>query len=210
MPRINPSTGPLQELAEDAAKQPLEASIEFQRDNVFLLYASFCGDAQKTAFAADTTVDNVLQLAVEGRWDERLRAILELKKSQKPGDVERAMNRALNFVQAHRMRLILEAMIKRITALSPDQLREATTSYHVGKDGAVLSATLNTRPLADLAAALEKCHALSYAALSDTAADRKGRPPEDQGEESAGQMHARIAAAFAKKPILITEKPSGT
>ncbi len=195
---VNPTAGTIKEIAEDAAHAPLNASIEFTQDNAFLLYASFCGDAVRTAAAANMSVDSVLALAASGGWDERLRSILELKKSQRPGDIERGINRALNFVTAHRLRLILESVIRRITAMSPEELREATTSRHLGKDGVVISENLNTRALADLAAALEKCNLLSYMALGDDATSRRARPDIESGEETAGSLHAKIAAAFAK------------
>ncbi len=83
--------------------------------------------------------------------------------------------------------------------MSPEELRDATTSRHVGKEGAIISETLNTRPLADLAAALEKCHHLCYIALADSATDRKANPISEDEELSSGQIHAKIAAAFAKQ-----------
>lgn len=185
-------------IAAEAAQQPFDSSLEFKRDNVFLLYASFCGDAERTAYASSLSVDEVRTMAEAEGWNARLRGILELRKSQKPGEVERAINRALNFVQAHRMRLILEATIRRITAMTPEELERATTHKTFDRDGLVVSETLSTRPLADLTAALEKCHSLTYQALSDTATDRKARPELASDEESSGEIHARIAAAFSK------------
>lgn len=191
----------VKDIMKEAAQQPLDSSLEFKRDNVFLLYASFCGDAERTAYASSLTAEEVRVMATAEGWDRRLRGILELRKSQKPGDIERGINRALNFVQAHRLRLILESMIRRITAMSPEDLERATTHKTFDRDGTVVSEILSTRPLADLASALEKAHNLTYQALSDTATDRKARPEQGNDEETtAGEIHARIAAAFSKLP----------
>lgn len=185
-------------IASEAAVTPIDESADFQRDNVFMLYASFCGDVDRTAHATQLSPDEVRALALAGSWDTKLKPIIELRKSQKQDDVERAINRALNFVQAHRMRKILEATIRRISAMTPDELTEATTMRQIGKDGEVIRETLSTRPLADLASALEKCHALTYMALNDTATERKARPEASADDLGASEIHAKLAAAFAK------------
>jgi hypothetical protein len=188
----------IEQIAQEAANTPLDSSLEFRRDNTFLLYASFFGDAAQTAYATDLSLEEVKALAEQGKWDERLKPILDLKKSRKPGDIERGINRSLNLVQAHRMRLILEAMLRRISAMSAIELQRATTHRVLNKEGEIISETLSTRPLADLTAALEKCHTLTYLALSDTASDRKTRPNEADDDLGASEVHAKLAALFAK------------
>ena len=195
-------TSETQRAAEEAAQLPLNASAAFQRDSVYMLYTSFCCDVEKTAFAAGLPVEEVRARAKEERWDEKLRGIIELKKSRKPGAVEKAVNRGINENQAHRLRLVLEAMIQRLTSMTPEELQRYTTHRTFDRTGNIVSETLSTRPLADLAAALEKCHSLTYMALADTASDRKAQPAEAEDDLSAGEIHARLAEAFAK------DKPS--
>ncbi len=100
MSRANPTTGVIKAIAEEAAIAPLNAGVELDTDNVFLLFASFCGDIEQTAYASSLSIESVQALAAEGKWSDRLRGIIELKKSQKPGAVEKAINRALCFTQA--------------------------------------------------------------------------------------------------------------
>jgi hypothetical protein len=189
---------PIERLIKESAASSIDASVDFHRDDAFLLYASFGADVERTAYAASLTPDQVRAMALEGGWDEKLRSIIQLRKSQRPGDLERAINRSLNYVQAHRMRLILESIIRRISAMSADELRTATTHKTFGRDGEVISETLSTRPLADLTSALEKAQMLSYMALGDSATERKARPQETDDDRTASEIHAALAAAFAK------------
>lgn len=185
-------------MANPAYVNELQKSLEhIDRPNAFLLYAAFTGDIERTAAALNIRACDVLLMADEERWNEKLKPILDLKKSSKPGDVERAMNRALNFVQAHRMRLIIERVVKKLSGMDDDELEEYLFSEHaLGKDGNKhMYKRLTTRALADLASAIEKCHAMSYLALNDTATDRSKR--KEGGEEiSAGDMHLQIARAM--------------
>ena len=92
--------------------------VVFDREQAFLLYATFCGDLEKTAHALNVRPVEVLRMVDEEGWNERLKAILELKKSGRPGDIERAINRALNFVMAHKFRLFLERVLFRLTGMA--------------------------------------------------------------------------------------------
>lgn len=165
------------------------------RENAFLLYATFCGDCVRTAHALNVQPDIVARAATTGGWNEKLGPILALKKSTKPGDVERAMNRALNFVQAHQMRMFVARVLKRLTGLNEADLDAYVFPSEADKDGVVKK--FSTRAIADLASAMEKCQAMSYQALNDTTSERVKRD-EKVDETSAGDMHARIAAAMAE------------
>jgi hypothetical protein len=58
------------------------------RENAFLLYATFTGDLERTAHALNVRACDVLLMADEEKWNEKLKPILDLKKSTKPGDIE--------------------------------------------------------------------------------------------------------------------------
>lgn len=184
----------------DVAVDVANGNPELDAENAFMLYATFCGDAERTGHALNIPAAAVLKLAEAGQWNEKLRGILELKRSAKPGDVERAVNRALNFVQAHRLRLFLERVLRRLCEASSDDLENlmATFKGAAGQDSKYLERRFSTRPFADLASALEKCHAMTYQALNDTAPERKAREDAPDHDRSAGELHAKIAAAFAK------------
>lgn len=171
------------------------STIKIDRENAFLLYATFCGDIVRTAAALGVPAATVLRMSDEDNWAEQLKPILELKKSTKPGDIERAINRALNFVQAHRARMFLNRVLNRIIGMSDAELEEYLLTGGAGKDGLVPIKRLSTRALADLASALEKCHALTYAALNDSTAERVKRKDSDDGI-GATDMHLKLAQAF--------------
>jgi hypothetical protein len=169
--------------------------VVFDREQAFLLYATFCGDLEKTAHALNVRPVEVLRMVDEEGWNERLKSIIELKKSGRPGDIERAINRALNFVMAHRFRLFLERVLLRITGMGAEEF-ESYLLMSENKDGAFRK--LSTRALADLASAMEKAQALTYQALNDTAPERVKRKTAEDDSTAGGELHARIAKAMAE------------
>ena len=184
---------------------PDPSEIELNREQVFLLYATFAGDVTRTAHAAGVRPMDVLKLAEDEGWDKKLAPIIELQKSQRPGDVERAINRALNFAQCHRMRLFLEKVLNRVCGMNEEELKEyifTSKDAKTNKAGEILSPgakVLSTRALADLATALEKVQAMTYQSLQDTANDRARRKEQVTDDSAdAGLLHARIAKAMAE------------
>lgn len=169
----------------------------FDKENAFLLYAVFCGDAERTAHALDTDASIVRALAEENQWDKKLKPIIDLKQSSRAGDVERAVNRALNFVQAHRYRLFLERVLRQLTGMSKSDLDAFLFPREYEKKQDKIFQKFTTRPLADLASALEKCHSMTYLALNDTATERRERTEEGDEGATASEMHLRLAEAMA-------------
>jgi len=170
------------------------AGVCIDRENAWLLFASFAGDIERTALALNVPAVAILRVADDEGWLARLKPIIDLKKSGRPGDIERALNRAVNYVQAHKFRIIVERTLQRITNMDVAEFEHYMLTK-AGKEGR--EDCLTTRPLADLAAALEKAHAMSYQALEDTSSDRAKRK-EVQSEVSAGDMYAKMAEAMSK------------
>jgi hypothetical protein len=175
----------------------------FDRENAFQLYATFCGDVERTAHALGIQPVDVCRVADEGAWSERLRAIFALKKSTKPGDLERGLNRAMNFVQAQRMRLFIGRLLKKFSMMDETELDNwlfSTVERHEkGENGAtIIERKINTKSISDLAAAMEKCHQMSYAALNDTASERVNRGDEQERETSATELHQQLAQAMGQ------------
>lgn len=170
---------------------------DLDREQAFLLFATFTGDVARTAHALGVPAAAVLKMCEEEGWAAKLGPILALKKSAKPGDVERSINRALNFVQAHRMRLFIQRVISRLTGMGEEEFEGYLFQETHSKTGET-SRKLTTRALADLASALEKAQELTYRALNDTAPERaKRKEAGDDPEVSAGDLHAQIAAGLA-------------
>jgi hypothetical protein len=169
------------------------------KENAFMLYAVFCGDVARTAHALAVDEDVVRALATTEGWDRKLKPIIDLKNSTRAGDVERAINRAINFVDAHRYRLFLGRVLRELSGMSYSDLKAFLfpETDEKGSGGLVKTKRFQTRSLADLAAAMEKCHAMTYIALNDTATERKERDETDDGEASASEMHVKLAQAMA-------------
>lgn len=177
---------------------PPESDLIVDKENAFLLYATFCGDIVKTAHALGVPPEAVTRAADGLKWNEKLAPILALKKSTRPGDIERAMNRALNFVQAHQLRLFVSRCIQRFIGMSDGELVEFIfQGGQPGEIGAKTRSVISTRGIADLASAMEKCQAMSYQALNDTTSERVKRSESADSEVTASDMHARIAAGMS-------------
>lgn len=170
---------------------------EIDRAQVFLLFSTFAGDVERTAHASGLTPSAVIDLATSQGWNDKLKAILALKRSAAPGDVERGLNRAMNFVQAHRLRLFLDRLLLKLSVMDNEELEEY---FFTGPETKVAfkPKALSTRALADLASAMEKCSVMSYQALADTATDRAGRDEGEGGGDSSGAIHAAIAKAMSE------------
>lgn len=165
-------------------------------DKAFQTYASFSGDAIQTAHVLGIAPAEVLHLAEQHGWAGRLKSIFELRKSGKPQDIERAISRTVNFVQAHRMRIVLDRIVNELYTKSGAELVDLCISDRKDKDGNTIGQTLNLKPYTELAAALEKVHLMTYYSLSDSPGERKQRKPEDDGP-TLQDIHSQIAAAMA-------------
>lgn len=158
---------------------------------IFLTFMSLVGDCARTGAALDLDPRVVEALAEQEGWLEKVRRLSVMSKSGKPGDYERAQNRALNFVQAHRMRMTVDAMLRTFENCTPQEIAEKfTTIDKLGREH------ISCRFLADLAAASEKIQALSYAALGDSVKERVERAETQDGEMSPDQLHAAVIAAL--------------
>jgi hypothetical protein len=157
---------------------------------VFLVFMATIGDVEKTAAALDLDPHFVGWLAEQEGWLDKVRRVSIMSKGEKPGDWERAQNRALNFVQAHRARMLMDRLILALTKQEEDEfLEHFRTQAKDGRQG------FSARFFSDLMAALDKAHHLSYAALGDSVGERLERE-KDEGEASANQIHAALLAAL--------------
>ena len=166
-------------------------------ERIYQLYALFACDAEKTAVAAKIPLEVVEEMAKNGRWDAQFQTLIKLRQSGRPGDLERATNRAINFVQAHNYRRFLERIMRMLSLLTPKELEEYCFEIRIDKQGNE-SRKMACRPFADLATAIEKCHAMTYAALTDTASDRQHRKEGHEEGEQVVDAHVQIAGALQR------------
>lgn len=165
----------------------------------WLVYMSLVGDVERTAAAMDLSPAVIEKLAKDEGWDEKIRRVSLLSKSGKPGDWERAQNRALCFVQAQRLRATIDTVIGKIFNMDANELVDfmSTAKLAVGTPKEPrLRVSISSRFLADLASAMEKVHHLSYTALGDTVTERASRATGPDGEVSGNDLHAAVVAAL--------------
>lgn len=159
---------------------------------IFLVYMSLVGDVEKTAVALDMSPQLVEDLAESEGWRSKVSRLCVLSKGGKPGDYERATNRALNFVQAHQLRGVLSGMISHFSKLTlEDQLNELIIT---NKEGAPVA--VSAKFFAELTTAMEKVQGMTYAALGDTLGERKDRDLSKDGELGADALHAAVIQAL--------------
>ena len=157
---------------------------------VLLTYVATVGDVHKTATALDLDPATVRQLASQEGWDAKIQRVTMLSKSGRPGDWERASNRALCWVQGHRIRSLIDRVILHFEDMSEAEVCAEITA--TGKNGV---RHVSARFFTDLAAAAQRAHEMTYAALGDTATDRSNREDEpDQLNTSA--LHAAVMTAL--------------
>jgi hypothetical protein len=169
-------------------------------ENAFQIYCGFAGDVERTALTLGVDVSIVSQISEELKWPERIKSLLELKKSGRPGDLERAISRASNFVIAHRMRIVLQRMVNRLYLLTDDQLFEQCYTQIIRGVGSSqrIEKVLNCKPFSDLCAALEKMASMTYAALNDTVTERTSRDDDKSDTTAVVEVHALIQTAMAE------------
>lgn len=165
------------------------------REQALLLYCTNGCDVAKTAFSLGIDAVSLQKVVDAEKWDERLGAIREKMKGETAGSVERGINRSLNFVMAHRFRILLERALQVMENWTDEEMREALTSESTSKAGKT-SYRVSTRWAGDFSAALEKMAAMSYAATNDSATERVKRR-EEEGGESKIDIHQRIAQVMS-------------
>lgn len=156
---------------------------------IFSVYMSFVGDADQTAAALSLDPKLVQALADQEDWVTKVKHLSQMSKSGKPGDFEKAANRALNFVQAHRLRGVLTSLLTNYEAREPSDIAEVTFSTAGVQK-------VSCKFLSDLASAMEKVHQLTYASLGDSVAERNARLEEDGSEVSGDTLHRAVFAAL--------------
>lgn len=184
----------------DDFKIPSEAAeVQIRgRENAFLVFASLACDVVKTAHALGVREKDVSRMAEEGRWNERLKSIVALKNSSDPAQVERLISRCINFVQAHRFRLFIERAVNRLSDMTNEEFESYLLVDEYNPKTLTTKHAINGRGIADLASAMEKCHALTYLALADTTGDRNRREEAGESREASGDLHRQISLAMAE------------
>jgi len=157
---------------------------------ILLVYVAMVGDVNRTAAALDMDPAVVRQLATQEGWENKIQRVTMLSKSNRPGDWEKAQNRALCFVQGHRIRNLVDRVILHFEDMTEEEVCAEITA--TGKNGV---RHVSARFFTDLAAAAEKAHSMCYAALDDTITARNERG-EEPDQMNASALHAAVMASL--------------
>ncbi len=171
---------------------------------MFLVFMATIGDCERTGAALNVDPNVVKELAEREGWVEKVRRISVMSKSEKPGDFEKATNRALNFVQAHQLRQMVENFLRFLRSKPNAELEDLMTQHDRGGRTHV-----SGRFFSDIATALQKCHEMTYAALGDASGDRKlaGGLSGEDGKVNAAGLHASVIAVLnAASPNVVASK----
>lgn len=161
---------------------------ELDVSKVFQTYIAFSGDVDKTAIALNEDREIILQLASAENWPAKVKQWNTLHTGD-PKDVQIQINRAINYVQAHRLRSVVDRVIQHLGGGSDKELVDRLTV--VTKHGA----EFKSRILTDLVKAAESCQLMTQRALGDTAAERPEDGPERKGSDIALQVLQALNAA---------------
>lgn len=136
---------------------------------IFLSYLACGGDIPKCADMADCTIGDVVYLARSEMWDKKLsESALVRGSGDGAKDKAREMNRMACYVQAIRLRGLIDKTLQRIYE-DPDFI-EAYCSEKNKQGKSVFS----TKPVLDLVKAAEGVHAMTYRALGDKITEAEG------------------------------------
>ena len=133
----------------------------------WMVYAAFDGDQEKTAIASKVPAEAISALAHDYNWAAKLK---RLKTGSGEPESERIANRAVNYVQAQRMRTILEKSVELLE--NEERLLRALLKYKLTKEGDVESIEVSPKAVLELTKALEVVQNMSYRALGDKLATR--------------------------------------
>ena len=161
---------------------------ELDVSSIFEHYLTFGGDSDKTAIALNLDPQDVRQLAIVERWSEKVERWNQVRQEGSK-DVQIQINRAVNYVQAHRMRSILDKLVTELSAKDSTELVELLTTHNAH------GSTFNTRALTDLVKGLEACQAMTARAIGDTADERPDESKTQRGSAIALKVMQAMSAA---------------
>lgn len=154
---------------------------------LFMLWQHLGGDDKLTAEASGIDVRIVKALAHDFCWRDLAGGRLGLKNEK----LERDVNRAQNYVQAQRIRAVIDKVVEELER--PDTLKLAMRS--VDEEGNI---KVSIKPFVELAKAAEAAHNMAYRALGDkqaAEADTAGAPDAEKIKSLALNINALIVKA---------------
>lgn len=163
---------------------------------IFETFVAFSGDVTRTAVACNVSPDTVHALAKAEGWHAKVKEWTTLREGS-TADVAVQVNRAVNFVQAHRLRSLVDKVVTELSRLEPAELvsRLSSVSTKGTGDNAVTREIFSARALTDLVKAAESAHLMTQRALGDTAQERPENGETRKGSSIALLVQQAMSAA---------------
>jgi hypothetical protein len=154
---------------------------------MFLTYLAFLGDVERTAAALMVDPKRVQEAAAFERWDVKVKHLRSVQSDLGPDEFLRELNRVVNFVQAVRLRSVMDGVLARLQG--PDNDLDSflsQTSQH--------ATNRNAKALLDVIKCCEAVHRMTYTALGDVASKRT----LDEGDSAKGSVALSILGALSQ------------
>lgn len=149
----------------------------------FTVWQCLGGDTRLTARALGVEARVVEAMAHDFQWHALSEGPIELNG----GEIERKVNRVASYSQGKRLIRLMERAIDLIEQDDTRFKKSLMTEDEFG------NSKLNTKPLVELAKALETAHAICYRALGDSIAD--GKDAEVGGTEEHKALSLEVVRA---------------
>lgn len=134
------------------------------RSAMFLTYLAFLGDVHRTAAALNIEPAQVAQAAEFEGWQKKVAHLKSVRSDMGPDEFLRELNRVVNFVQAVRLRSIMDTVLAKLG--TEESLNSWLTTYT--KD----TSNSTAKALLDVIKCCEAVHRLTYTALGDVPSQR--------------------------------------
>jgi len=170
---------------------------------LYLTFIVLEGDVNKTSVACDVPEDVVEEYAKREDWRARLETTKRLAgDSRGPAEIERLLNRAGTYVQAMRIRRVIDVVLneleKRMVDSRDTTVLEAFT--YTDKEG---NRRIDLKPLAELASSAQKLSTVAFSAMADTAGERLKRLEGSmERQDDALAMGARVLQGLSNIPAI--------
>lgn len=168
---------------------------------MYLTFIVLEGDTNKTAVACDVAEQLVIEQAQRENWHDRLETTKRLASdSRGPAEIERLLNRAGTYVQAMRLRRIIDVVLNELEQRATNSKSILDAFTFTDKEG---NHRIDLKPIAELAAAAQKLSAVAFSAMSDTAGERLKRLEGSlERQDDALALGARVLSALTNIPAV--------
>jgi len=183
---------PLELMCDGEEAAPLRGPNEhIDRSSILQVYLAFFGDVEKTAATLGIEVERVEKLATGENWSRKVESLRKLRQDKGADALARELNRTANFVQAIRLRKLLDRVIRKVS-------RGRNFEDFVNQHGRNASNISLKAPL-ELVKACQVVQDMSYAALLDTKGERS-KEGSSESADSASLSVLRALTAGASEP----------